>query len=56
MATPHVTGAAALYKAGHPSASPAQVKTALQSSGNFDWTNTDDRDAIKELLLGLASF
>ena len=55
MATPHVTGAAALYKAGHPTATPAQVKTALQGAGNLDWTNTDDRDAIKEPLLGLAS-
>jgi subtilisin family serine protease len=29
MATPHVTGAAALYLAGHPRATPAQVATAL---------------------------
>ncbi|MFJ9907355.1 S8 family peptidase [Streptomyces sp. NPDC101152] len=29
MATPHVTGAAALYLAGHPKATPAQVATAL---------------------------
>ncbi|MGW4701211.1 S8 family peptidase [Streptomyces sp. NPDC004285] len=29
MATPHVAGAAAVYLAGHPSASPAQVATAL---------------------------
>ena len=29
MATPHVAGAAAIYLAGHPSATPAQVATAL---------------------------
>jgi subtilisin family serine protease len=29
MAAPHVTGAAALYLAGHPGASPAQVRQAL---------------------------
>ncbi len=29
MAAPHVAGAAALYLAGHPGASPVQVKTAL---------------------------
>jgi subtilisin len=30
MASPHVAGAAALYKASHPHASPLQVKRALQ--------------------------
>ena len=29
MATPHVAGAAALYLAGHPTATPAQVRDAL---------------------------
>ncbi|MFE2944590.1 S8 family peptidase [Streptomyces sp. NPDC059255] len=29
MATPHVAGAAAVYLAGHPAATPAQVSTAL---------------------------
>ncbi|GAB2515340.1 S8 family peptidase [Lysobacter humi (ex Lee et al. 2017)] len=32
MATPHVSGAAALYKARHPSATAAQVKAALLGS------------------------
>lgn len=32
MATPHVTGAAALYAAYHPGASAAQIKTAILSS------------------------
>jgi subtilisin family serine protease len=32
MASPHVAGAAALYLAGNPSATPAQVSSALTSS------------------------
>ena len=32
MATPHVTGAAALYAAAHPGASAAQIKSALLAS------------------------
>ncbi len=38
MATAHVSGAAALYLAQNPSASPAQVRSALLSSSkNFVW-------------------
>jgi subtilisin family serine protease len=55
MASPHVAGAAALYKATHPGDSPAQVKTALQSAGTLDWTNGDDPDGIKEKLLSVSS-
>jgi subtilisin len=54
MATPHVTGAAALYKSTHPSASPAQVKSALQTAGNLNWTG--DPDGTKEPLLNVATF
>jgi subtilisin family serine protease len=32
MATPHVTGVAALYKAINPAATPAQVETALKAA------------------------
>src|SRR3954451_9725409 len=32
MATPHVTGAAALYKSTHPTATAAQIKSAILSS------------------------
>jgi subtilisin family serine protease len=56
MAAPHVAGAAALYKALNPGASPAQVKQALQAAGNLNWNNSDDGDAIKELLLNVANF
>nr|WP_250402875.1 S8 family peptidase [Streptomyces cellostaticus] len=36
MATPHVTGAAAVYLAGHPDATPAQVATALTGGATVD--------------------
>ena len=52
MATPHVTGAAALYRSDHQSASPAQVKTALQSAGSTT-TWSSDRDSSKEPLLNV---
>ena len=56
MASPHVAGAAALYLAGHPNASPAQVKSALQSAGNTNWDYRDDRDKTKEKLLDVSGF
>ncbi|WP_244502315.1 S8 family peptidase [Streptomyces oceani] len=36
MATPHVTGAAALYLAGHPEATPEEVTKALRSAATED--------------------
>lgn len=36
MATPHVTGAAALYLADHPDATPAEVSDALTASASTD--------------------
>jgi subtilisin len=54
MATPHVTGAAALYKSTHPAARPATVKAALQRAGSNDWNAVDDPDGIKERLLNVA--
>jgi subtilisin len=56
MASPHVAGAAALYKASNATASPTQVKAALQAAGNRDWDNGDDRDLIKEMLLNVVTF
>ncbi|MGH3665916.1 MAG: S8 family peptidase [Egibacteraceae bacterium] len=56
MASPHVAGAAALYLSQHPSASPSQVKTALQAAGSDDWDNRDDPDGVKEPLLNVAGF
>jgi subtilisin len=51
MASPHVAGAAALYKANNPTATPADVKAALQAAGTGDWDNTGDPDGTKENLL-----
>lgn len=56
MATPHVTGAAALYIFGHPGATPADVKAALQSAGTLNWNNGDDHDGTKERLLNVATY
>jgi subtilisin family serine protease len=56
MATPHVAGGAALYAATHPTATPAQVKSALQSAATLDWNDVDDPDSTKERLLDVAGF
>jgi subtilisin family serine protease len=56
MATPHVTGGAALYKATHPSASPAAVKSALLAAGTSNWSTNTDPDGTHEPLLNVASF
>lgn len=51
MASPHVAGAAALYKARNPGASPADVQSAIAAAGNLRWSNADDRDTTQEPLL-----
>jgi subtilisin len=56
MASPHAAGAAALYKSTHPSATPAQVKSALQAAGTANWNNADDPDGVKEKLVNVSSF
>ncbi|HEV8647849.1 MAG TPA: S8 family serine peptidase [Actinomycetes bacterium] len=56
MASPHAGGAAALYKASHPAASPAAVKRALQQAGNLGWNNVDDPDGVKEVLVNVDAF
>jgi subtilisin len=53
MASPHVAGAAALYEANHPGATPAQVKAALQAAGSLNWSDGDDPDPTKERLLNV---
>jgi subtilisin len=56
MASPHVAGGAALYKANNPGATPAQVKSALLGSGSLDWNNGDDHDSTKERLLDVSTY
>ena len=56
MASPHVAGGAALYKATHPAATPAAVKAALQASGTLDWNSVDDPDGTKERLLDVSTY
>ena len=55
MASPHVAGGAALFKATNPAATPAQVKSALQSRGSLDWNDVDDPDQTKERLLDVST-
>ena len=56
MATPHVSGAAALYKATHPTATPSAVKSALQTAGTSNWNTATDPDSTHEALLNVATF
>jgi subtilisin len=56
MASPHVAGAAALFKSANPGATPAQVRTALINAGNLNWNNAGDGDATKERLLNVDAF
>jgi subtilisin family serine protease len=58
QATPHVTGAAALYLVEHPGSTPAAVKAALVAAGtplpcanSTSGQCTDDPDGIQEPLL-----
>ena len=48
MATPHVTGAAVIYKPMFPRATPAQVRMALEAVGTLDWKTNTDPDNIHE--------
>jgi subtilisin family serine protease len=54
MAAPHVTAAAALYKASRPDSSPSQVKRALQEFGNRNWKVGTDPDNTHEPLLDVS--
>ncbi|HEV3472241.1 MAG TPA: S8 family serine peptidase, partial [Actinomycetota bacterium] len=52
MASPHVAGAAALYAAVHPNATPLEVKNGLVTLGSKDWIwPSQDGDGIQEPLL-----
>lgn len=51
MATPHVTGAIALYRLRYPDALPQQVKQALASAGTRDWRTSSAPDGRPYRLL-----
>jgi subtilisin family serine protease len=44
MASPHVAGAAALYKASHPMATPSRVRTAMLTAANTEAPNQGHTD------------
>ena len=46
MATPHVTGAVALYLAAHPDADPDRVRRQVIASGSLDWASGSDPDRV----------
>jgi hypothetical protein len=54
MATPAVTGAAALYKASRPKATPSEVREALMYLGNSGWSTSTDPDSYHEKLLDVS--
>jgi subtilisin family serine protease len=54
MASPHVTGAAALCASTHPGATPARVRAAPEAAGTFDWTG--DPAGTQAPLLDVSGF
>lgn len=56
MAAPHVTGAAAIYRAMYPNVKPSQVKLALQAAGTLDWRTATDPDSQHERALWVGDF
>ena len=55
MATPHVSGAVALYLAMHPSTTPDGMRQLIISSGNLGWDTTTDPDGHPDRLLDVAA-
>jgi subtilisin len=55
MASPAVAGAAAIYRALHPGATPAEVRLALRAAGSDAWNRSTDRDSVHEPLLDVSS-
>jgi hypothetical protein len=56
MATPHVTGAAVIYRTMFPKATPAQVRMGLEASGTTDWRTNTDPDKDHEKAVYIADF
>ncbi|HUR75631.1 MAG TPA: S8 family serine peptidase [Sporichthya sp.] len=56
QAAAHVAGAAALYLASHPDATPAQVRSALIAAGSKDWDSNTDPDSNPDPLVDVEKF
>ncbi len=56
MATPHVTGAAAIYRSMYPRANARQVRMALLAVGKLDWRTGTDPDKTHEKALWIGQF
>jgi subtilisin family serine protease len=56
QAAAHAAGAAALYLAAHPDATPAQVRSALVAAGSLKWLAQTDPDGRPDPLLDVAGF
>ena len=56
MASPHVAGAVAIYRAMYPRATPQQVRLALQAVGTRDWRTTTDPDREHEKAVWIGGF
>jgi subtilisin len=56
MATPHVTGAVAVYRMLYPRATPAQVQMALEAVGTHDWRTNTDPDSTHEPAVWIGQF
>jgi subtilisin len=56
MATPHVTGAVAVYRAMFPRATPHQVRLALQAVATRDWRTGTDPDRTNEKAVWIGGF
>ncbi|CAN5790377.1 hypothetical protein BH24CHL5_BH24CHL5_10890 [soil metagenome] len=56
MATPHVSGAAAIYRSMFPRATPQQVRLGLIGIGTSDWNTGTDPDKTHERAVWIGSF
>jgi subtilisin family serine protease len=54
MATPHVAGAAVIYRTLFPKATPVQVRLALEASGTLDWETRSDPDNDHEKAVNIS--
>jgi subtilisin len=56
MATPHVTGAAVIYRTMFPHATPQQVEMGLEAVGTLDWRTATDPDQSHERAVWIGQF